>query len=90
MQDAIRQRWTTALGVHQPNLPSPVAAAMVDSAAKGALGQTLQQIETALMELESAPLDGVTGSEARVLLAALRQMRGAVTQLEARISQLWT
>lgn len=90
MQDPIRVRWLTALNTHQPNLPSPVAAAMVDSAANGRLGRVLQQIEDAMIALETAPLDDITGSEARVMIAILRQMRAELTQLEARIAQLWS
>jgi hypothetical protein len=89
MNDSIRQRWLTALYTHQPNLPAPVAAAMVDRAVTGQLGQVLQPIETTLLDLEAASLDSVTGSEARVLIAILRQMRGELTQLEARVAQLW-
>ena len=84
-----RQHWLTALQTHQPTLPGPVAERMVDNAANGQLGATLQVFQTALTELQGAKLDDITGSEARVLVAILSQMRSELTQLQASIAQLW-
>jgi hypothetical protein len=62
---------------------------MVDAAAKGNLGIKLRKIEEALLSFESMGLDDLTGSEARVLIAILRQMSGELTQLESKLNQLW-
>jgi len=87
--DPILARWLAALRANQPGLPQPVAVAMVDAAAKGNLGIKLRKIEEALLSFESMGLDDLTGSEARVLIAILRQMSGELTQLESKLNQLW-
>ncbi len=87
--DPILARWLAALRAYQPGLPQPVAVAMVEAAAKGNLGIELRQIEEALMSFENAGLDDLTGSEARVLIAILRQMSGELAQLEAQLHALW-
>jgi len=87
--DPILERWLAALRAYQPGLPQPVAVAMVESAAKGNLGTELRKIEEALLSFESTGLDDLTGSEARVLIAILRQMSGELAQLEARLHALW-
>ncbi len=88
-QDRVNERWLDALRAHQAGLPQPVAVAMVDAAAKGFVGGQLQKIEDALMSLENAGLDNLTGSQARVLIAILRQMHGELTQLESKLNYLW-
>jgi len=85
----IHQRWLATLRTDQPGLPQPVAVAMVDAAAKGNLGIELRKIEEALMSFENAGLDDLTGSEARVLIAILRQMNGELAQLESKLNTLW-
>ena len=87
--DPIHQRWLAALRAYQPGLPQPVAIAMVDSSAKGNLGIELHKIEEALMSFESTGLEDLTGSEARVLIAILRQMSGELAQLESKLNTLW-
>jgi hypothetical protein len=87
--DPVLARWLAALRAYQPGLPQPVAIAMVDGAAKGNLGIELRKIEEALMSFESTGLDDLTGSEARVLIAILRQMSGELAQLESKLNQLW-
>ena len=87
--ESISQRWLVALRTDQPGLPQPVAAAMVDTAAKGPLGGQLRTIEDALMHLEKANLEDLTGSEVRVLMAVLRGMRDTLAQLESQLKHLW-
>jgi hypothetical protein len=87
--DPILERWLAALRAYQPGLPQPVAVAMVETAAKGNLGSELRKIEEAVMGFECANLEDLTGSEARVLIAILRQMGGELAQLEARLHALW-
>ncbi len=87
--EAIRSRWLATLQAHQPNLPQPVAIAMVEAVGRGSLGQALQKIEHAFIELGKANLDDLTGSEARVLVAILRQMDDELAQLETRLNYLW-
>ncbi len=88
-QDRVNERWLDALRAHQSGLPQPVAVAMVGAAAKGFVGEQLRKIEDALMSLENASLDDLTGSEARVLIAILRQMYGELTELESKLNHLW-
>ena len=87
--DPIHQRWLAALRSCQPGLPQPVAVAMVEGAAKGNLGIELRKVEEALMSFESIGLEDLTGSEARVLIAILRQMSGELAQLESKLNSLW-
>jgi hypothetical protein len=87
--DPISERWLAALREHQPGLPQPVAVAMVDAAARGNLGSQLRVIEQALINFEGANLEELTGSEARVLIAILRQMHNELSQLENRLNHLW-
>ena len=87
--DPILVRWLAALRAHQPGLPQPVAVAMVDAAAKGNLGVHLRKIEEALMSFENASLDDLTGSEARVVFAILRQIPNELSQLESKLNHLW-
>jgi hypothetical protein len=87
--DPILERWLAALRAHQPGLPQPIAVAMVEGAAKGNLGIELRKIEEALMGFESSGLEDLTGSEARVLIAILRQMSGELAQLEDKLNSLW-
>ena len=87
--EPINQRWLVALRTDQPGLPQPVAAAMVGAAGKGPLGGQLQAIEEALMHLEKANLQDLTGSEVRVLMAVLREMCDTLAQLERRLKHLW-
>lgn len=87
--DAILTRWLAALRAYQPGLPQPIAIAMVEAAAKGNLEIQLRQIEEALMSFERVGLEDLTGSEARVLIAILRQMSSELAQLEARLHALW-
>ncbi len=88
MDDSIRTRWIAALQQAQP-LPTPVATAMVETAARGAVGTTLLTIEAALAQLDAAALDNITGSEARVLIAVLGETGNHLAQLRERIAQLW-
>jgi predicted metal-dependent TIM-barrel fold hydrolase len=89
LADVIKERWLAALRTSQPGLPQPVAVAMVEAAAKGNLGIELRKIEQALMSFESTGLEDLTGSEARVLIAILRQMSGELAQLESQLNSLW-
>jgi predicted metal-dependent TIM-barrel fold hydrolase len=89
LADVIKERWLAALRAYQPGLPQPVAVAMVEGAAKGNLGIELRKIEEALMSFEGTGLEDLTGSEARVLIAILRQMSGELTQLEGKLNSLW-
>ena len=70
-------------------MPRPVAEAMVEGAAKGHLGMQLRRIEEALSSFENAELEGLTGSEVRVLIALLSQMQLDLGQLQSRLSGLW-
>lgn len=88
-RDPILTRWLTALHAYQPGLPQPVAVAMVEAVAKGNLGIELRKIEEAMMNFENAGLDDLTGSEARVLIAILRQMSSELAQLEGKLNSLW-
>jgi len=87
--DGIRSRWLDALPAHQPGLPQPVAIAMVEAVDRGSLGEHFRKIEEALIHLENAELQDLTGSEARVLVAILRQMDNELAQLETRLNYLW-
>ncbi|MBI3536665.1 MAG: hypothetical protein HY070_03745 [Chloroflexi bacterium] len=87
--DVIGERWLGALRSHQRGLPQPVAIAMVEAVGKAPLGDDLRKIEDALIHLETADLQEITGSEARVLVAILRQMDDELTQLETRLNYLW-
>jgi hypothetical protein len=62
---------------------------MVEAVAKGNLGIELRKIEEAMMNFENAGLDDLTGSEARVLIAILRQMSSELAQLEGKLNSLW-
>ncbi len=88
-EDAILQRWLSALNAFQPGLPEPVATAMIEGTAKGPSGRLLKQIEEALMNLESAPLENLTGSEVRVTIAILHEMTQQVAQLLVKLCSLW-
>lgn len=88
-RDPVSARWLDALRNHQPGLPQPVAVAIVEAAARGTFGEPLRNIEHALMCFESANLEDLTGSEARVLIAILHQMHGELAQLESQLSHLW-
>lgn len=87
--DPVLARWLAALRAYQPGLPQPVTVAMVEGAAKGNLGIELRRIEEAVMSFECANLEDLTGSEARVLIAILRQMSGELAQLESQLHALW-
>ena len=87
--DPVSERWLAALRAFQPGLPQPVAVAMVDAAAKGNLGIQLRKIEEALMSFEKISLEDLTGSEARVVFAVLRQIPGELSQLESKLNHLW-
>ena len=88
-EDRIAQRWLAALKLAQPHLPHPVAAAIVAHAANSPIGDVLLQIEQAILRLEETELADLTGSEARMLIAILRQMSSEVGRLESRLVQLW-
>jgi predicted metal-dependent TIM-barrel fold hydrolase len=87
--EPILERWLAALRAYQSGLPQPVAVAMVEAAAKGNLGTQLRKIQEALISFESTGLEDLTGSEARVLIAILRQMSGELAQLEDKLNSLW-
>lgn len=87
--ERVAVKWLAALRRDQPNLPSPVAQAMVEAALRGPLGQWLGDLDAALSHLEQQNLSEITGSEARTLLAALRQLSDRATCLEQQIHSLW-
>ena len=87
--EPILERWLAALRAYQSGLPQPVAVAMVEAAAKGNLGTQLRKIQEALISFESTGLEDLTGSEARVLIAILRQTSGELAQLEGKLNSLW-
>ncbi len=87
--DKIQTRWLAALQATLPNLPKPIAVAMVQGAARGSIGKALAMIENGLMQIESSDLGRLTGSEVKVLAAILRQMDKAVIQLDGEITRLY-
>ena len=87
--EPILERWLAALRAYQSGLPQPVAVTMVEAAAKGNLGTQLRKIQEALISFESTGLEDLTGSEARVLIAILRQMSSELAQLESQLHALW-
>jgi hypothetical protein len=62
---------------------------MVHNVSQGPIGGMLGQMEESLTHLETLPLDQLTGSEARTLLAILADMLGQVSALQSKIQQLW-
>jgi hypothetical protein len=88
-QDAIAQRWLAALLRSEATLPCPVASAIVENVVKGPLGDSLRQLEQALIHLESLRAENLTGSEARAILAILVHLNDQVAQLQTRIRRLW-
>ena len=87
--DVIHSHWLAALQAHQPSLPQPVALAMVDAVGRGPLGEPLRNIQAALTRLANSNLQDFTGSEARVLIAILRQMDDELELMEDRLNHLW-
>ena len=88
--DPILGRWLEALRRDAPNLPTPIAIAMTQGVARGPLGQTLCEIERALMCIENMDFAGLTGSEVRMLAAILRQMNETLVRLGADIARLYS
>ncbi len=88
-EETVAQRWRNALSTHEPNLPRPVVEAMVENVSQGPIGEILRQVETGMLNLESVPIENMTGSEARTILAILGQMVSQVGELEIKIHQLW-
>ncbi len=89
-QKIIAQRWQTALSQAEPNLPSPIIEAMVQNVMRGSLGEPLRQLEQAILQLETTNVGDLTGSEARTILAILKNLHGQAEQLEGKIRQLWS
>ncbi len=87
--EKVRARWLDALRKAAPNLPPPIAAAMVESVSHSPLGEALAEIEDGLIQVERANLDGLTGSEVRVLGAILRETNKVILQLDGEISRLY-
>ncbi|MBI3913122.1 MAG: hypothetical protein HY327_02830 [Chloroflexi bacterium] len=81
--------WFDALRRDAPNLPTPIAQAMVESVARGPWGETLFGLEQALIKIRAANLDELTGSEVQLLTAILRQMNEAVEKLQGEIAILF-
>ncbi len=88
-QDAVAERWASALWQLDSTLPRPIAQAMIQNVIRGPLGEGLQRLEESLSELEGVHLEQITGSEARTLLAILIQMDRRVMELQGKIQQLW-
>lgn len=88
--DPILAQWLSALQRDAPNLPTPIAIAMTQGVARGPLGQTLREIEQALMSIETMNFGDLTGSEVRMLAAILRQMNETLGQLSANIARLYS
>jgi hypothetical protein len=88
-QDSIAQRWQTALLRTEPNLPRPVVDAMVQNVLRGALGESLRRLEEGLVQLEDVNPEGLTGSEARTILAVLTHVSQQAVHIESRIRELW-
>jgi len=89
-RDPILARWLEALRREAPNLPTPIAIAMTQGVMRGQLGQTLREIEQALMSIETMNFGDLTGSEVRMLAAILRQMNETLSQLSANIAHLYS
>ncbi len=87
--EKVRARWLDALRKAAPNLPQPIAAAMVESVSRSPLGEALAEIEDGLMQIERAHLQSLTGSEVRVLGAILRETNNVILQLDVDISRLY-
>lgn len=87
--EKVRARWLDALRKAAPNLPQPIAAAMVESVSHSPLGEALAEIEDGLIQIERAHLESLTGSEVRVLGAILREANSAILQLDGEISRLY-
>ena len=88
-QSVIAERWQAALLKREPNLPRPVVDAMVQNVMKGALGESLRDLEEGLIQLEAIDVESLTGSEARAILAILTHLGGQAVQLQISIEQLW-
>ena len=88
--DPILGRWLEALRRDAPNLPTPIAIAMTQGVSRGPLGQTLWDVEYALMCIETMDFAGLTGSEVRMLAAILRQMNETLVRLGADIARLYS
>jgi hypothetical protein len=63
---------------------------MTQGVTRGPLGQTLREIEQALMSIETMNFGDLTGSEVRMLAAILRQMNETLSQLSANIAHLYS
>jgi hypothetical protein len=85
----VAQRWRNALLTYEPNLPRPVVDAMVENVAQGPIGEILRQVEEGMFNLETVPIENLTGSEAKTILAILGQMGSQVGELQTKIQQLW-
>lgn len=88
-QESMVERWRSALLQFDSTLPRPVAQAMIQNVIRGPLGESLQQLEESLSELEGVHPEQVTGSEARTVLAILIQMDRRVIEMQGKIRQLW-
>ncbi len=88
--ESIVQRWQIALQQREPTLPRPIVDAMIQNAMKGSYGESLRQLEEALIRLEMSDPNQVTGSEARTWLAILVHMRQLSEDIEARLLKLWS
>ncbi len=87
--EMVRARWLNALRKTAPNLPPPIAVAMIESVSHSPLGEALAGIEDGLMQIERAHLENLTGSEVRVLGAILRETYNVILQLDGEISRLY-
>ncbi len=71
------------------SLPLPVAVAMVKRASDGSVGSVLNQLEAALDQLNSLPnLQGLTGSEVRVLDVTLHLISTRIAELQNTLNQV--
>ncbi len=87
--DAVIPRWLDALLQVDPNLPRPVASAMVQNVARGSVGEPLRHLDQAILALEAVPPAELTGSETRTVLAILTQLEGRIAHLKANLLELW-
>ncbi len=71
------------------SLPLPIAVAMVKRASDGPVGIVLNQLEAALDQLNGLPeLQGLTGSEVRVLHVTLHLISTRITELQNSLNQV--
>ena len=72
------------------SVPMPVAVAMIKRASQGPVGVALNQLETALDQLNNLPdFETLSGSEVRMLDVALYLINTRIAELQNSLNRVW-